>query len=144
MMKKKSFDRFAVIFGILLLGVGLSLLKLIVDPQGIMLVLPYVCIGLGCGLFGHGLGNVISRRVAKNNPELQKQMEINKNDERNVAISNQAKAKAYDMMLYVFGALMISFALMGVDVIAVLLLVFAYLFVVGFFIFRLNKYNKEM
>ncbi|WP_245954606.1 DUF6442 family protein [Fontibacillus phaseoli] len=135
MMEKKTLDRFAVIMGILLLGVGLSLLKLIVDPQGILLVLPYVCIGLGCGMFGHGLGNVMSRRVAKNNPELQKQMKIDKNDERNVAISNKAKAKAYDIMLYVFGALMVSFALMGVDMIAVLLLVFAYLFVVGFFIY---------
>ncbi|RCX21334.1 hypothetical protein DFP94_10280 [Fontibacillus phaseoli] len=134
-MEKKTLDRFAVIMGILLLGVGLSLLKLIVDPQGILLVLPYVCIGLGCGMFGHGLGNVMSRRVAKNNPELQKQMKIDKNDERNVAISNKAKAKAYDIMLYVFGALMVSFALMGVDMIAVLLLVFAYLFVVGFFIY---------
>ena len=95
-------------------------------------------------MFGHGLGNVVSNRVAKNNPELKKQIEIDKNDERNVAVSNQAKAKAYDMMLYIFGALMIAFALMGVGVAAVLMLVFAYLLVVGFFIYYLNKYNNEM
>ena len=71
-------------------------------------------------------------------------MEIDKNDERNIAIANQAKAKAYDIMLYVFGALMVAFALMSVDMVAVLLLVAAYLFVVGFFIYYLNKYHKEM
>lgn len=141
---KKAFDYIVAISGLLLLGVGLALLKLIVNPQGVMLVLPYICIGVGCGMFGHGLGNIVSNKVAKNNPELQKQMEIDKNDERNVAISNQAKAKAYDMMLYIFGALMISFALMGVGVAAVLMLVFAYLLVVGFFIYYLNKYNNEM
>ena len=141
---KKAFDYIVAISGLLLLGVGLALLKLIVNPQGVMLTLPYICIGVGCGMFGHGLGNVVSNRVAKNNPELKKQIEIDKNDERNVAVSNQAKAKAYDMMLYIFGALMIAFALMGVGVAAVLMLVFAYLLVVGFFIYYLNKYNNEM
>ena len=141
---KKAFDYIVAISGLLLLGVGLALLKLIANPQGVMLTLPYICIGVGCGMFGHGLGNVVSNRVAKNNPELKKQIEIDKNDERNVAVSNQAKAKAYDMMLYIFGALMIAFALIGVGVAAVLMLVFAYLLVVGFFIYYLNKYNNEM
>lgn len=141
---KKAFDYIVAISGLLLLGVGLALLKLIANPQGVMLTLPYICIGVGCGMFGHGLGNMVSNRVAKNNPELKKQIEIDKNDERNVAVSNQAKAKAYDMMLYIFGALMIAFALMGVGVAAVLMLVFAYLLVVGFFIYYLNKYNNEM
>ena len=141
---KKAFDYIVAISGLLLLGVGLALLKLIANPQGVMLTLPYICIEVGCGMFGHGLGNVVSNRVAKNNPELKKQIEIDKNDERNVAVSNQAKAKAYDMMLYIFGALMIAFALMGVGVAAVLMLVFAYLLVVGFFIYYLNKFNNEM
>ncbi|MEA4889917.1 MAG: hypothetical protein VB070_10685 [Clostridiaceae bacterium] len=44
----------------------------------------------------------------KNNPEIQKQIEIEKNDERNVAMMNRAKAKAYDIMTFVFGALMLS------------------------------------
>lgn len=143
-MKKKNFSYIIVIIGVLLLAIGLFLLKAVSNPQGIMLALPYVCIGLGCGTFGHGLGDIVNYRVIKNNPQLQKQMEIDKNDERNITISNQAKAKAYDIMIYVFGILMVSFALMNVDVPAVLLLVFSYLFVVGFFIFYLNKYHKEM
>lgn len=59
-------------------------------------------------------------------------------------IANCAKAKAYEMMVYVFGALMISFALMRVDMIVILLLVFAYLFVVAYGIYYRVKYDKEM
>ena len=48
------------------------------------------------------------------------------------------------MMTFVFGALMVSFALMGVDMIAVLLLVFAYLLVHGFEIYYRLKFDREM
>lgn len=144
MMKKKNFNYLVTVIGLLLLATGLILLKAIANPQGILLVVPYVCIGLGCGAFGHGVGDIVNNRVAKNNPQLQKQMEIDKNDERNIAIANQAKAKAYDIMLYVFGALMVAFALMSVDMVVVLLLVVAYLVVVGFFVYFFNKYHKKM
>ncbi len=143
-MKKKNRNYLIAVVGLLLLAAGLILLKAIGNPQGIWLVLPYICIGLGCGAFGYGVGDIVNNRVAKNNPQLQKQMEIDKNDERNIAIANQAKAKAYDIMLYVFGALMVALALMSVDIVVVLLLVAAYLVVVCFFIYYLNKYQREM
>jgi hypothetical protein len=130
-MKKNGMNYVITVIGILLLGTGLYLVKAIAEPQGIMKALPYICVGLGCGIFGHGMGNIINRKVLKNNPDIQKQMEINKNDERNITIGNSAKAKAYDMMIFVYGALMLSYALMGIDMIAVLLLVFAYLFIVS-------------
>lgn len=143
-MRKNNVGYLSVGVGALLFAVGFILLKMISNPHGVMLVLPYVCIGIGCGAFGHGLGDIVNHRVAKTNPQIQKQIEIDKNDERNIAISNQAKARAYDIMLYVFGALMVSFALMNVNIAVVLLLVAAYLFVVGFFVFYLNKYHNEM
>lgn len=143
-MKKENVYYLTAVVGLLLLAAGLIMLKVIADPQGILLTVPYVCIGLGCGAFGHGVGDLVNHKVAKNDPQLQKQMEIDKNDERNIAIANKAKANAYDMMLYVFGALMLTFALMRVDMAAILLLVVAYLFVVGFFIYYLNKFHKEM
>lgn len=143
-MKKNGMNYLITVIGILLLGTGLYLVKAITDPEGIMQALPYICVGLGCGIFGHGMGNIINRRVLKNNPNIQKQMEINKNDERNIAIGNSAKAKAYDMMIFVYGALMLSYALMGIDMIAVLLLVFSYLFIVVYGIYYRIKYDKEM
>lgn len=142
-MKKKT-GYVIVTIGILLLGTGLYFVKAIRNPQGIMLTLPYVCIGIGSGLFGHGMGSILSRRAMQNNPQMRKQMEIEQNDERNIAIANRAKGKAFDMMTFVFGALMISFALMGADLAAVLLLVSAYLFVHGYALYCRCRYEKEM
>ena len=143
-MKKSKMDYIIVAVGVILLGIGLYLAKSIADPQGFMQALPYVCVGLGCGIFGHGMGNVILLKTMENSPEIQKQLDIDKKDERNVAIANRAKAKAYDMMIFAFGALMLAFTLMGVDMIAVLLLVFTYLFVQGYGIYYRCKYDKEM
>ena len=42
--------------GLLILAAGLRLLKMNGAPQGVLFALPYVCIGIGCGLFGHGNG----------------------------------------------------------------------------------------
>jgi hypothetical protein len=109
-----------------------------------MLALPYVCVGLGCGIFGHGVGEIVSHSALKNSPDLAKQIEIDKKDERNVTIANRAKGKAFDVMVPLLGALMISFALMGVDIIAVLLLVAAYLFIYGCSIYYRIRYENEM
>lgn len=106
-------------------------------------VLGYVCIGLGCGLFGHGTGELVACWSMRNDPALQKEQEILRRDERNVAIADHAKGRAFDLMTFVFGALMVSFALMEVDL-AALLLVFAYLFVEGYAVYCRCKYEKEM
>ena len=143
-MKKRVGNYVAVAIGLVLLIAGLAILKAATDPEGVLRVLPYICIGLGCGIFGHGMGNAISRKVQKNSPDIARQMEIEKNDERNVMIASRAKAKAFDLMTFVFGALMLSFALMEVDLAAVVLLVAAYLFVVGYSIYCRFKFEKEM
>ncbi len=143
-MKKSKMDYLITSIGVVLLGLGLYLVKTLVEPRGFLLALPYVCIGIGCGAFGQGVGNLLSYQAVKNSPELQKELEINQKDERNVAIASRAKAKAFDRMTFVFAALMLSFALMGVELAAVLLLVCAYLFVQGCGIYYRCKYEKEM
>lgn len=143
-MKRDSTRYIAVVFGFLLLGIGLYLIKITIEPQGIMKVLPYVCVGLGCGIWGHGMGEIISQRAVKNHPEVEKQIKIIKLDERNIAIANLAKAKAFDMMVFLFGALLLTFSLMRIDMIAIILLVFVYLFVIGYGIYYRCKFDKEM
>lgn len=137
-------NHITTIVGFILLITGLYFAKTALEPQGIMRALPYICIGLGCGIFGHGMGDTISRRALKSSPEIQKKLEIEKNDERNILIGNRAKAKAYDMMVFVFGALMVAFALMGIDMAVVLLLASAYLFVMGYGVYFRCKFDKEM
>lgn len=143
-MRSHKKDSVAAVFGILLLIVGLVLIKLSRNSEGIMRTLPYICVGIGSGTFGQGMDNLLRQRAFHNNPELQKQDEINKTDERNVAIVNRAKARAYDMMVSVFGALLLTLALIGVDLAAVLLLVFAYLLVMGYGLYWRIRYDREM
>ncbi len=143
-MKRKGRTYAAVIIGLLLLAVGLFSLKMFPDSEGVVKTLPYICIGLGCGMFGHGMGNAIGNSMLKNSPDIVRQMEIEQNDERNVMIASRAKARAFDLTTFVFGALMLCFALMEVDLAAVLLLVAAYLFVEGYSIYCRCKLEKEM
>lgn len=143
-MKKITTSYLLTVLGLILTVLGLVFIKTIINPQGIMLALPYICIGIGCGIFGHGVGNVINNKVIKNNPDIEKKVEIEKKDERNIAIANKAKAKAYNLMIFVFATLIIAFALMGIDMIAVLILIFAYMFIIGYGIFYRLKYDKEM
>lgn len=49
-MKSLKLNYIAIIVGGALLVTGLYLAKSLINPQGIMLSLPYVCIGLGCGI----------------------------------------------------------------------------------------------
>ena len=69
---------------------------------------------------------------------------INKKDERNLAITNRAKAKAYDMMVILFGALILAFSLMDLDFNKLVLLVIAYLFFLGYNSYYRIKFYKEM
>ena len=143
-MKKSNLSYLLTLTGLILLAVGLYFIKTVQDSQGVMRALAYVCVGFGCVIFGHGMGEIISRGAIKNSPTTAKQIEIDKKDERNVAIANRAKAKEWDMMAFVFGALMLAFIFMDTDMTSVLLLVSAYLFVIGYAVYYRCKYDKEM
>ena len=133
-----------MIAGAAMFAAGLLGVKAAADAQGMMQALPYIGIGLGSGIFGHGAGEVINRWAEKRDPKAARSRRIEKNDERNIAVANRAKAKALHIMIFVFGALNLAFALMGVDVIIILLSVFAYLFVLGSGLYYWMQYNKEM
>ena len=90
------------------------------------------------------MGEVLAQRARNADPERFRQMDIEKNDERSAAIAARAKAKSFDVMTFVFGALTLCFALMGVDTAPLLLLVFAYLFVHACTIYYRAKLEKEM
>lgn len=130
--------------GILLLAVGLCLMVTTDSRQAFVAALPYVCIGVGSGILGHGISNIFADRARHRNPGLQDRIKIAENDERNMAIANRAKAKAYDLMIFVFAALMIAFTLMGMDVASALLFVFAYLAVQGYAFYCRCRYEREM
>ncbi|WNS77343.1 hypothetical protein RRV45_10280 [Bacillus sp. DTU_2020_1000418_1_SI_GHA_SEK_038] len=143
-MKKSISAYILTVVGLGLLSGGLYFIKTNEGLQGMLGALPYICVGLGCVIFGHGMGEIVLQRAMKSAPAAAKQLEIGKNDERNLAIANQAKAKAYDMMVFVFGALMLAFTLMGIDLVVLLLFVFSYLLILVYGTYYRFKFNKEM
>lgn len=143
-MKRKTIHLLIAGAGIALMAAGLFVLKNSDLSQGIWQVLPYCCLGVGSGLFGHGTGELIAQQAISRDPALQRQLTIEQKDERNIAIANRAKSKAFDMMTFVFGALMVCFALMQIEMSAVLLLVFCYLLVQGTALYYHTKFEKEM
>lgn len=140
-MKNKVKSTIITAIGLLVLVAGLLAVKLFdLGSQ----TAPYLCVGLGCGVFGQGLGELITRWSEKRHPEIARQREIEKNDERNIALRDRAQAKAYRIMIPVFGALFLAFGLMNVELRVILLLVAAYLYICGCSVFYNVKYRKEM
>ncbi len=129
--------------GILLAVVGICLIKLSA-AQWIASPVPYLCIGLGCGLFGHGTGELFSIRVRRRDPAFAKEIDVEMKDERNVALAHASKARGFDMMTYVFSALLMVYLLMGASVSVILPLVGAYLFVQFYALFQRYKLNKQI
>lgn len=142
-MKKNTWNVLFVLLGLLAAAAGLWLLRSGAD-LGAARALPYLCIGAGCGIFGYGAGELLAARAVKGDPALQRRLEVERADERNRAIADRAKGKAFDRMTFVYGALMLTFALMEVELAAVLLLVAAYLFVEFSAVYYRCKLEKQM
>jgi len=136
-----------VLFTVIGFAIGVSgavLAKVYRDAEGFMAVLPYIMIGIGAGAFGQNIGTVFTNLTYRKNPDAARQIKIDTKDERNVAIRNQAKGKAYDLMIYVFGVLMLVYALMQVELWVTLALVAAYLIVIFANVFYISRFNKNM
>lgn len=87
MKKNKISDKMLTAIGLVLLIAGLLIIRLCdIGNQSA----PYLCVGLGCGIFGQGLGELITRRTEKGQPELAHRREIEENDERNLALRDRA------------------------------------------------------
>lgn len=135
---------FLAIIGFIIFCVGLALIKLSQDAEGILKTLPYICVGIGAGILGGNLGTAFKNKAMLKNPQAARQMEIEQKDERNQAISNKAKARVYDLMIFVYAAIILAFALMQVDIYVTLTLVAIYLVFIFTNVYYFNKYNKQM
>ncbi len=132
------------IIGFVIVAAGLALLMAFSDREGLFNTIPFLCVGVGSGIFGGNLGVALKYRALRKDPNAAKQIEIETKDERNRAIRLKAKAQVYDLMIYVFAALLLAFALFGVDPVIILTLVGVYLFFVFAQVYYISKYYKEM
>lgn len=138
-MKRNNF--LMLVLGIGMFAAGLLLIK---NTQLESLLIPYLLIGFGAGLFGNALSEIVVTRVLKNNPELAKEDKINREDERNQLISARSKEKAFDMATYLLGALMLAYALMKENLAIVLSLVAVYLFIQFYALYWRFRLEKEL
>lgn len=146
-MKQNRKDAGIAIAGALLMGIAWWLLRRAPGMEQafpVMRTLPFICLGVGAGLLGNGIAQLVQRWALQKDPELARQQEIEVGDERNIRLAEGAKARAFDLMVFVFGALMLIFALMQVDQAAILLLVGAYLLVQGYAVYCRIRLEKEM
>ena len=137
-------DWFLTFLGIGLVVVGFLFHKNSVSTDKMIVTIPYIFIGVGCGIFGHFMGNLIKYFSTKNHEELERQIQIDKNDERNILIAEKSKAKAYDLMIYLFASILIIFSLMGVDKLAIIMMVAIYLSIQIYALYWRSKFERKM
>ncbi len=146
--RKYSSIRMMLIAGLVLMCAGFALLALFkanVAAHELYKILSIFMIIIGCGLFGSSAGEILKKKALKNHPQEARQIAIEEKDERNIAINDRAKGKAFDIMSGTFGGLFVILALLNsIDFFALLLLLAAYLFVHGARIFYLVRFRKEM
>lgn len=130
--------------GVVLVAVGLFIYQKTLGMDKTVVVIPYIFIATGCGILGHFTGNLIQYYSTKGNEELKRQIEIEKNDERNVLIAEKSKAKAYDLMIYLFAAMLIIFSLMGADKLQLVVLVAIYLSLQIYALYWKSKFESRM
>lgn len=128
----------------LIMIVGGSALSNIPFFQEALKGLPYGLIGVGCGAFGYGFGELYTKHFYKKYPDIEHQNEIIKKDERNIALGNAAKAKAFNIMTYVFGAVILAFASMGISLEIVITLVVVYLFIQIYAVYNRISLEKKL
>jgi len=145
-MKKNNVSRyiFFAAVGLIMFLTGFVLLVVNPEVEGVLLTLPYIFVGVGAGIFGANLGAAIKNRVLLKDSKAAKQFEIEQKDERNQIIMNKAKAQVYHLMIFVNSAVMMSFAVMQVELYVVLTLVAVYIFFILAYVYYFNKYSKEM
>lgn len=67
---KKNLSLIISFIGIVSIAGGLLLIKTLENPNEFILTLSYICIGVGCGVFGHGMGNFVAIKTVQNNAEI--------------------------------------------------------------------------
>lgn len=147
MMKKNKNvikEWFLTFVGIGLVVVGFLLHKYSLSTDKMIVTIPYIFIGVGCGIFGHFMDNLIKFFSTKNHKELERRIQIDKNDERNILIAEKSKAKAYDLMIYLFVSILIILSLMGVDKLAIIMIVAIYLSIQIYALYWRSKFESKM
>ena len=105
--------------------------------------LPWLCFGIGVGLLSFAVSQIITRRVYRTHPELARQEGISARDERNVALGNAAKARAFALFSIGFPWILMIFALLELETLPLLVLIGFYLLVEIVFLAARVRLERE-
>lgn len=100
--------------------------------------------GIGAGLIGASVAQLLSVIVYSKDPAKLKTKTIEVNDERNIIIKQRAKAATYKIYTYILSVVLLSLVFLNLD--SIWLFAAVSLFVIRFIIeiLFISKYMKEM
>lgn len=135
-MNNRKLDKQKIIKGYLPIGMGIILLTLglFVFKSEATKSVGGVCFGLGAGLLGMSLSNLVNLSYLEHHPEVQKQSKIESADERNIMINHMAKSKTLDI---------IQWFIIGIAYVTILMKASIWLTVISVAVFAL-KYILEV
>ena len=132
-------------YAFMAIGIIFILFGLVIDKNFIRLYfVSYIFIIARLCIFGHFVSNILKYISIKNIKGLERKIEIDKNDERNIMIMNKSKSKAYDLMTYLFMIVIIAFSFMNIDKLIIIVLLALYLIIQIYAIFCRFKFEREM
>ncbi len=135
---KLTFHVLLIVLGALLIvssGLLIHLLPITVTGVGF---------GIGAGLCGMSIANLIIQLYYRRHPAQKKLSDIEAQDERNIAITYKAKAKAFDFTLKLLMVFPFLIILTALPLWMIFTTIAIYLFGFGVQIFYMIRYNKEM
>ncbi|KNZ41299.1 hypothetical protein [Acetobacterium bakii] len=138
MLKNRSFYIVLLTIGICCIGIS------IIFNDAMMKPVVGSLLGIGAGLIGMSLANLVMKQLELNNPALEKQSQIDFHDERNTMIRNRAKAKAGDITQWLIMAIAYITILISAPLWVTLAVVIVFLIYHFIGIYLINKYQKEM
>ncbi|RCX23447.1 hypothetical protein DFP94_1011046 [Fontibacillus phaseoli] len=121
MLKKSSLYVSTLILGMILIGVSFLF------PGEHLRALSGIMIGIGGGLAGLSVSNLIMKYYERKHPETAKQKTIEYKDERNTFIRYRAKAKAADINQWFIIAIALMLIIIDAPLWSTLAVVFVYL-----------------
>lgn len=103
-----------------------------------------LCIGIGAGVVGMSIANLIITLYYRKHPDIKKLNDIESKDERTIIITNKAKAKSFDIIIKIL--MIIPFLMILIDLPLWMIFATIALYLFGFFaqIYLTIRYSKEM
>jgi len=104
-----------------------------------------VCVGVGAGLIGMFIANLVTLRIERKHPEAFIRKNIDVNDERNTVIRDKAGAKSNSIiMLAIMPILTLVFILVDTELYVILTMAGLILLNIALYIGYANYYNNRL